>query len=229
MIKKLINKITRSTFFNLKDNENNISNKAIIGRDCSIVDTIIQNNVIIGNNCRIKSSLIRGTVQVGNFTSIWGPGIAILQKINPISIGNFCSIARDVSIQEYNHNSKKISTYYIGSNIFKEQWENENVSKGPIVIGNDVWIGAGCRILSGSNIGHGCVVAANSVVNNTFPPFSIIGGIPAKIIGYRFDEELRNRLIELSWWDWDLDKIKENKFLFIDEITLELLNQYQAD
>lgn len=82
-----------------------------------------------------------------------------------------------------------------------------------IDIGNDVWIGARAIIMDGIKIGHGAVVAANAVVTKDIPPYAIVGGIPAKIIKYRFEPDKIERLIQSEWWKWDLEKIKNNVIL----------------
>ena len=192
-----------------------------IGANCLINKTTIKGTINIGKNCRIVGADIIGSnIEIGNYTSIWGPSIFINQKINSVKIGNYCSIARGFNIQEFNHNHKKITTYYIGQNFFKESWENENVSNGAIEIGNDVWIGADVLVLSGVKIGNGCVVAGNATVTKSFPDYAIIGGTPAKILGYRFDEEKIKYLQDLKWWDWSEEKMLSNKKLFEAEFTV---------
>jgi acetyltransferase-like isoleucine patch superfamily enzyme len=182
--------------------------------------SIIEGNVRINENCKIYQSSIVGDVEVGRFTSIWGPGTHIISHLNPVTIGKFCSIARYVSIQEANHKIKRVSSYHFSSNIFGEPNTNDLMSKGAITIGNDVWVGAHAIILSGVTVGNGAVIGAGSVVTSDVPPYAIVGGNPAKVIRYRFSDELIKRIQELCWWDWDLDKIKSNKILFecsIDE------------
>ena len=81
---------------------------------------------------------------------------------------------------------------------------------GDIIIENDVWVGARSTIMSGVKISNGAVVAAGSVVTKDVPPYTIVGGNPARIIKYRFDESQIEKLLKISWWDWDEDKIREN-------------------
>ena len=96
-------------------------------------------------------------------------------------------------------------------------------SKGSIVIGNDVWIGAQSILVSGIKIGDGAVIAANSVVTKDVPPYAIVGGSPAKVINYRFSEEIISELANLKWWDWDLAKIKKNRSFFENEVSLSTI------
>ncbi len=182
----------------------------------------IEGNVRINENCKIYQSSIVGDVEVGRFTSIWGPGTHIISHLNPITIGKFCSIARYVSIQEANHKIDRVSSYHFSSNIFGEKNANDLTSKGAITIGNDVWVGAHAIILSGVAIGNGAVIGAGSVVTSDVPSYAIVGGNPAKVIRYRFSDEMIKRIQELCWWDWDLDKIKSNKILFESSIDEKL-------
>lgn len=182
----------------------------------------VKNSVINGSfssdkNCKIVGCNLEGNIRIGKYTSLWGPNLDIVSGKQSVEIGNFCSIARNVTFQTFNHNHKKLTTYFIGQNLFNEKWENERISKGNIVIENDVWIGAHSVILGGVTISNGAVVAANSVVTKNVPPYSIIAGTPAKVIGYRFDEITIQNLLKMNWWDWSVEKIKENKHLFENE------------
>lgn len=193
--------------------------------------TIIKGNLQITGDfsckegCKFLGDItISGRVELGRYVSINGPNTDIISAINMIKIGSFTSIARNVSFQEFNHNYKGLTTYHINKNILKKARTFDINSKGNIEIGNDVWIGSHCVILSGAVIGNGAVVAANSVVTGEVPPFAIVGGSPAKIIKYRFDEETIKALHELQWWNWGIDKIKRNQDFFISPLSKELIN-----
>lgn len=98
--------------------------------------------------------------------------------------------------------------------------------KGDIIVGNDVWIGAKSTIMSGVKISDGSVVAAGSLVTKDVPPYAIVGGNPAKIIKFRFSEKQIEKLLEISWWDWDEQKIKDNaKLMWSDKID-EFINYF---
>ncbi len=189
-----------------------------------ISSEIVGHEITIGKNGLIYKSKLQGNISVGNNTSINGPGTEIFSGIHPITIGSYCSIARNTAIQEVNHNFKSITTYFIKQRVFGEKTGIDAVSKGAITIGNDVWIGTQCAILTGVTIGHGCVIAANSVVTYNIPPYSIVGGTPAKIIKKRFSDEIIDALLNLEWWNWETEKIKRNYNLFDGELTLEKLN-----
>ena len=97
----------------------------------------------------------------------------------------------------------------------------------PIKIGNDVWIGVEAMILDGVTIGDGAVIGARTVVTKDIPPYAIAVGVPAKIVKYRFEQEVINRLLEIKWWDFSDDKIDAHiEFFREPEITLEIMNRY---
>lgn len=132
-------------------------------------------------------------------------------------IGKFCSIACGVKFlfNCANHTLKSLSTYTFS--LFYEDWELEksNVAsawdnKGDIVIGNDVWIGFEAVILAGVKIGDGAIIGTRAVVTKDVPPYSIVGGIPAKVIRKRYSPDIIEQLLSLQWWDWTKDRIKRN-------------------
>ena len=96
-----------------------------------------------------------------------------------------------------------------------------------VIIGNDVWIGANVIILPGVNIGHGAVIAAGAVVTKDVEPYAIVGGVPAKLIKYRFNAEERQKLLSIAWWNWSLDKIEKNIELFYQpQVFLSSLGKF---
>lgn len=95
---------------------------------------------------------------------------------------------------------------------------------GDTEIGNDVWMGYDTLIMPGVKIGHGAIIAARAVVTKEVPPYAIVGGNPAQIIRFRFDEKTIERLLKLSWWDWEIEKIVEN-IENIYENNLEVLEK----
>lgn len=223
-----------------------ISNTTIIGNvnikeNSSISDSYLSGNILIGANSFVEGLTVYGdfsvkdnfkvfggtvtlvgNVEIGRYSSLNGPNTDIFTAVNGVKIGNFCSIARNVSIQEYNHNLNKLSTYNIFSNVFGESRMDDIESKGDIVIEHDVWIGTQCVILTGSFISIGVVVAANSVVSGFIPPYAIVGGSPAKIIKYRFSETVITQLLNSQWWNWSDEKLKRNKLFFCsNNVNLE--------
>lgn len=87
-----------------------------------------------------------------------------------------------------------------------DSWDN----KGDIVIGNDVWIGYEAVIMAGVTIGDGAIIGTRAVVTKDVPPYTIVGGVPAKPIRNRFSSEVISSLLEIRWWDWTNERIRRN-------------------
>lgn len=203
------------------EKQTTITNCAFHGQVAIGPQSIVSGATIHGNfKCQEQLRLygpqitITGNVEIGRYTSLNGPNFDIFCSLNKVKIGSFCSIARNVSIQEHSHHTDRISTYYINKNVLGENIEKDITSKGDIVIENDVWIGAHCVVLSGAHISTGAIVAANSVVTGFVPPYAIVGGSPAKVIKYRFNQDTINTLLKSAWWEWSVEKIRAHKELF---------------
>ncbi len=134
-----------------------------------------------------------------------------------LMIGKFCSIACGAKFlfNSANHSLSSLSTYPFP--IFYEEWglDRKNVAeawddKGDIVIGNDVWIGYEAVILAGVTVGDGAVIGARAMVTKDVPPYTIVGGVPAKPIRKRFSEETISEMLALKWWDWPKERIARN-------------------
>ena len=130
-------------------------------------------------------------------------------------IGKFCMIASGVTfiMNGANHLSDAFSTYPFA--IFGHNWANAMEgktypTKSDTIIGNDVWIGYNATIMPGVKIGDGAIIATNSTVTKDVAPYAIVGGNPAKEIKKRFSDEDIEKLLELQWWDWDIEKITRN-------------------
>ena len=133
-------------------------------------------------------------------------------------IGKFCSLACGARFlfNSANHTLKSLSSYSfpifwgeewgIDKSEVASAWDN----RGDIVVGNDVWIGYEAVIMAGVRIGDGAVIAARAVVTRDVPPYTIVGGVPAKTIRPRFDDRAAARLLELQWWNWPVEKIRAN-------------------
>ncbi|MGE5458724.1 MAG: CatB-related O-acetyltransferase [Methanococcaceae archaeon] len=136
--------------------------------------------------------------------------------INHSKIGKFCSIGEEVRCGLGKHPTEKyVSTsfsFYSNTkpNAFTFSDKNYFAEYSAIEIGNDVWIGTRAMVLDGVKIGDGAIVAAGAVVTRNVAPFSIVGGVPAKLIKYRFDENTIKSLMEIKWWDMDQGWIREN-------------------
>ena len=139
--------------------------------------------------------------------------------IQNAEIGKFCSLANDVVVGLGTHPVTLFSTsplFYRRNNRFGIALVGENLSFDEykkIKTGNDVWIGARALILDGVTVGHGAIIAANAVVTKDVSPYAIVGGVPARIIKYRFAENKIKELLDSEWWDWSLEEIKEKMLL----------------
>ena len=135
-----------------------------------------------------------------------------------LSIGNFVSMADDITfLLDSDHYLNHVSTFPMKVQVTKEL-QMEAISKGDIIVDDDVWIGYGATILSGVHIGQGAVVAAGAVVTKDVPPYAIVGGVPAKVIKYRFSPEVIGLLMKLDYSKLTEDMIRER----IDDLYTSL-------
>jgi virginiamycin A acetyltransferase len=133
-----------------------------------------------------------------------------------LKIGKFCSIAYGTKFlfNGANHTLNSLSTYPFP--VLADEWDLAEPitdawdNKGDIVVGNDVWIGFEAVIMAGVTIGDGAIIGSRAVVTKDVEPYSIVGGIPAKLIRKRFSEEKILELLEMKWWNWSEEMIKKN-------------------
>lgn len=161
-----------------------------------------------------------GRVFVGCYTyGVSSATVLLFKESDRVQIGKYCSFAYGVKIiASGEHNYRAVANFPFYAHYLNQGPEKDTFSKGEIVIGNDVWIGARATILSGVNIGDGAVVAAGALVTKDVPPYAIVGGVPAKLLKYRFKQEIINDLLKIKWWDWNDDFIKNN----IDNFYLDV-------
>lgn len=145
------------------------------------------------------------------FGSYGRPHIHTFKHDSRLVIGKYCSIANGTTILlGGNHRTDWISSYPFPAKISGlEDITNYEKSKGNVIIGNDVWLCTNCTILSGVTIGDGAVVAAGSVVSRDVAPYSIVAGNPAQHIRWRFEQPVRERLLDIRWWDWPGEEVQK--------------------
>jgi len=163
---------------------------------------------------RLKKSIITSQIHrykkyaIGEYT--YGtPDILFDDGRSNLIIGKYCSIADGVSIMlGGNHRVDWVTTFPLGS-FFSDivSTEGHPSSKGDVIIGNDVWIGQNSFILSGVKIGNGAVIGACSVVTKDVPDYGIVAGNPAKLVKMRFSKSEINKLLEIEWWNWPIEKV----------------------
>ena len=194
--------------------------------------------VIIGSHCQVSKSIFEGKKSVADGTTLsncnfgYGSYINKNSSLSFVKIGRYCSIADNVYVGIGNHPINHVSThpafyyntekqigwtYHKGEPLFDEIYkypDGENFYQ--VIIGNDVWIGSHALLMGGIRIGDGAVIAAGSVVTKDVEPYSIVGGVPAKVIKMRFTEEQRASLLRIKWWNKSPIEIENSYRSFVD-------------
>jgi acetyltransferase-like isoleucine patch superfamily enzyme len=171
---------------------------------------------------RKKQRYTRDTLQGEQFTigayTYGEPDVRCFDECTRLVIGRYCSISDKVTILlGGNHRLDWATTYPFSA--FPGEWPEAGAitghpaSKGDIVIGNDVWLGFGAVLLSGVNVGDGAVIAAGSIVSRDVAPYTVVAGNPALPVKKRFSDPVIAALLDLRWWDWPDEKIRENVHL----------------
>ena len=168
------------------------------------------------NDTWIVNNFDINLVEVGNY-SYGELKVINFGKGGHLKIGNYVSIAQECAFMlNAEHYVNHLSTYPFKVKILKSEF-SEAFAKGDIVIEDDVWIGYRSTIMSGVHIGQGAVIASGSIVTKDVPPYAIVGGIPAKIIKYRFEADTRAKMLGVDYGKIDKEMIKNNIDFFYDE------------
>jgi acetyltransferase-like isoleucine patch superfamily enzyme len=211
---------------------------SIIGKRVKIFDSTRMSDSIIESDVSISRSILKNFIRVSSNCIISDCAIDDYSYISRSSwfslteIGKFCSIGARITCGRGNHPSEFISNHPIFYSP-RKQCATSFASRShfeeriKIIIKNDVWIGDNVFIKDGIAIGNGAIIAAGSVVVNDIPDYAIAGGVPAKIIKYKFDRKIIEQLLELEWWNWNEPALQSTQNLFIEdniEKAMELLN-----
>jgi acetyltransferase-like isoleucine patch superfamily enzyme len=199
----LIKNLIRLLIHKFKNSKATIAFSAVVSLDCELGEY-----VQVFGHTRIGSCKIARYSYIGDRCDF-----------TRTSIGPFTSVGPEVLCGLGSHPIDYVSTYpgfysdkVVGSKWFGINHEFKNQDKQPVTIGADVWIGARAIILGGVTIGHGVVIAAGAVVNKDVPPYAIVGGVPAKIIRYRFDQSTIEKLLASAWWEASEDELRKATF-----------------
>lgn len=165
-----------------------------------------------GENGIPQGCVFSGKIDIGKYTTL---GINNMLFGN-VSLGRYCQIGANVAFHATNHPIYHMTTY-INYRLFNGELKQFKESK-PISIGNDVWIGHGAIILSGVTVGDGVIIGAGSVVTKDIPAYAIAVGNPAKVINYRFSDNIIKEIEKLKWWDLSCERLNEIKPLFMVDL-----------
>lgn len=202
---------------NLKQYEGVIIRNSLIGDDVVLgTDAYIQ-NANLGNHCKIERRDMVFDSEIGDYSYT---GYNTVTK--NCRMGRFCSVSWNVSIGGADHNYKRFSTFpFALRNLVGGGTDFISL---PCKIGNDVWIGAGAIITNGVILGDGAVIGAGTIVTHDVPPYAIVVGNSAKVIKYRFPDDFIERLIQIKWWDWPDEVIRNNfTWLISDNLNEDIL------
>lgn len=191
-----------------------------ISQNVDLSDTNLEEFCNIAHHAQISNSSIGKRTSIGRYT-----------KIQYADIGKYCSISWDVTIGAIGHPMRAISMHAFS---YRKQFgicnENLYLKHDRVTIGNDVWIGCNVVILPGVKIGSGAVIGAGSVVTKDIAPYEIVAGNPARHKRFRFEQDIREKLLISQWWDLDDESLKANLELFhpqndltVDKVLLDRL------
>lgn len=217
MIIKVLKKI-KFLYKKLKySKNNNLSEIFTIGKKVTL------NNCNINYHSRVAEYASLNNTYIGDYSSI-----GRYSKIVHTDIGKYCAISWDTTINAISHpyNNLSISAIayvpYVGNFVKERKQKHQKV-----IIKNDVWIGANSVIMPGITIGNGAIIGAGAVVTKDVPDYAIVAGVPAKIIKYRFSEDIIKRLLVLKWWDIDSKIIKKHIELWGEEFNSDSLKRLE--
>lgn len=217
-------KIKNSSYTSVKIYRNVCVSDSVLGKEVSIGDDSTVERTLLGDHVIINRRSYINDSEIGSFSYS-----GINTTMNYTKLGKFCSLARNVDIGGFNHDYKKVTTmpYFRFAQMINGKVTSTALdeNKTHCEIGNDVWIAAGAIVLHKVKIGDGAVIGAGSVVTHDVPPYAIAAGTPAKIIAYRCDKKLIDKMCEIAWWNWSDEIIMKN----IERLINSDINEQTVD
>lgn len=214
-----------------------IAETAVTYKDVKIVDSEVGEYATVGDNSNLLKS------KLGEYTSVnrncvldrsemgFGSYINYNTTLKNVVVGKFCCISWNVCLYggaSHNYSAPSMYTAYHWKHIFGSSLETSGEEKSKTIIGDDVWIGNGAIVINGVTIGSGAVIGAGAVVTKDVQPYSVVAGVPAKVIKKRFDDDTIDRLLKIQWWNWPMEMIASNeRILRMDSLSEDTLKQME--
>lgn len=198
--------------------KNRLSSVFTIGRNVSLKHCTLGYYSRVADNAEVNNTTIGDYSSIGRYS-----------KITHTTIGKYCAISWDTTINAvshpYDHISVSAFAYVpsVGNFVNKKKTDRHQ----HVTIKNDVWIGANCVIMPGVTIGNGAIIGSSAVVTKDVPDYAIVGGVPAKIIKYRFSDEEIERLLAIKWWELERDVIKKHIALWQGQCTPVVIEELE--
>lgn len=212
---------TARTYSNVKIVDSYVGAFATVGDNSNLLKSKLDRHTAVNRNCILDRS------EMG-FGSYINQNTTLKNTI----VGKFCCISWNVCLyggSSHNSTSPSMYTSYHWKSIFGNTEDSNKTEKRKTIIGNDVWIGNGAIVINAVNVGDGAVIGAGAVVTKDIPPYSVVAGVPAKILYKRFSEETIERLLKIKWWNWPEHIISSNERLLrieaLDEHNLRLMEK----
>lgn len=210
-------KIIRKMLLQYRHRNNVIKDYDTLSLSCTLEECTFEHEVRVSHSAEINHTKIDYLSSIGRYS-----------KIVHSEIGKYCAVSWNTTINAVGHPSDHLTVSafpyvpYVGNFVQERTQQYQKV-----IIRNDVWIGANSVIMPGVTIGNGAIIGAGAIVTRNVPDYAIVAGVPAKIIKYRFSEDIIKKLLELKWWDLDPDNIKEHVELWGGEFNCDSLKRLE--